>query len=263
MIGASVSSYLSSLTEAWIITFAAAGGIIVFVGLLLEKFSEKKEWYKNINHFRRCEFRKSLGEWLVIGGIFVEIAVAVAFAVNDWEMEIKNNPLKQPVSQVSAILRFEVSATNYDPRKPISLDSTWMNFGSFNLSAKEARWFEHVDNFATHHVKFYGIALRFGQNILPSSEWNDINNTNNYDFMPPSITVTDAIAQITRMQAYVDFIPKNTEVVKCSARIFINGYKEDFQINTNCISKDLSEWNPDKPGIFLDVTNLAPNSLSR
>src|SRR5438105_4394079 len=71
---------------------ATIGGIIILVGLLLEKFSEKT-WHKNINGLRLCESRKSWGEWFVMAGIFVEIIVAGCSAIDAWQirqMAIKN-----------------------------------------------------------------------------------------------------------------------------------------------------------------------------
>jgi hypothetical protein len=101
----------------------------------------------------------------------------------------------------------------------------------FSLEAKDApHWFEHLDNFANHHVAYYTIVLKFEYNNLPTTVWNDINNTNDlYDLMFSSITVADAISKITGLETYVEFIPKNTEIVRGSGRIFINGFRKDFQ----------------------------------
>lgn len=243
----------------WFVLFATIGGVFVLVGILMEVLSEKN-WFKSIKHFRRCETTKKFGEWILIFGIVIEVVVAGFSAVDEWQTiqtVSKNNPLKQPVSQVSAILRIVVDAKDYDPRKQISLENTHMTTGAFTLWAKEARWFEHVDNFATHHVAFYGIAVRFEQNILPSGEWNDINSTN-ADLMLATIAVTNAISGASTLFAYVDFIPKNSTLIKGSARVFFNGFRKDFQISSNSLNKDFSEWNPERPGIFLTVTNSSP-----
>jgi hypothetical protein len=104
----------SSLAEAWVITLAAIGGVIVLIGLLLEKFSEKK-WHKNINDFRRCESRRCWGEWFVMAGILVEIIVA-AFSANDaWQtrqMAIKNDPRNATISEISATAILVVNLSN-------------------------------------------------------------------------------------------------------------------------------------------------------
>jgi hypothetical protein len=263
MIAASLNSSPSSSWLAWLIliaVFACVGGVLVFVGLLLEKVFEKKS-YLNMVDFWCCKSWREIGWKILMVGIFVEIVSAGAFAIRgeiENRQNAKNNPLKQPVSQVYAILRFEINATNFDIKKPVSLDSSWMSVGDYGFSAKEARWFEHLDDIYTRHVKYYGIALKFEQNTLPSWEWNDIYSTNPYDFFAPTMTVTDAISKTTVLRGYVDFIPKNTEVLKCSVQVFFNGYKRDFRMTSNCISGQYSEWNPDKPGIFLDATNSIP-----
>jgi hypothetical protein len=240
----------------WYVIVVVSGAFIVLLGLLMEQLSEQK-LAKNINEFRCLKVIKLVGEWFVIIGVLIEFGVGCKTAIDEW----KNDPLKQPVSQISAVLRFEVNAKNYDPKRsqnPDYLEKTSLSLGAFRLSAKESRWFEHVDNFATHHVGFYGVSVRFEQNILPYSEWNDINSTNPDVFMPPSVTVKDAISSLSPLDAYIDFIPKDAQVVKCSATVFINGHRKDIQINTNYISKKMSEWNPNMSGIFLICTNSIP-----
>lgn len=236
---------------------ACIGGAVVLIGLLMEVLSEKKQ-FKNVKSFRRCESIKCWGEWFVIFGIVIELVVGAWFAKDEWQtiqMAKNNNPLMQPVSQISAILRFEVSAKSYDPKTPMPFENSYMSLAGtgFNLIAKERRYFEHVDNFSTHHVTYYGIVLNFEQNKLPSFLPNDMESTN----FPqsPIMTVTNAMSQITAFEAYVDFIPQKTEIVKGTAQIFINGFRKDFQFGSNCVNRAMSEWNPSLPGIFLDVTN--------
>jgi hypothetical protein len=256
MIFASLNSS-SGPSLVWAAFWAAIGTAIVFIGLWMEHRNSGKD-FSNVKEMRRFEWKAKWGWRILMLGIAVEVATAGTLAIREQINEARNNPLKQPVSQVYAILRFEIDATNYDPKKPIDLDKTSLSFGSFSFFAKEARWFEHVDNLATHHVKYYGVAIRFEQSVLPNFEWNDINSTNPYDFIPPIVTVTDAISKTTSLFAYVDFIPKNTDVIKCSTQIFINGHPKNFQLSSNCISKAYSEWNPGRPGIFLVETNLIP-----
>ena len=248
----------------WLVVVAASGGVFVFVGLLMERFSEK-DWHKNLSDFRRSKSRMVWGEWIVIAGIVVEIGVGIFSAVDAWQtrqMAIKDDPLNQPISEISANLHIEVKATNFDIKNPILLEHTWLNLSGtpFSLEAKDApHWFEHLDNFANHHVAYYTIVLKFEYNNLPTTVWNDINNTNDlYDLMFPSITVADAISKITGLETYVEFIPKNTEIVKGSGRIFINGFRKDFQFTSNSVGNQFYQWNPDRTGLFLTTTNAIP-----
>jgi hypothetical protein len=158
-----------------------------------------------------------------------------------------------------AILRLEINVTNYYPNTSITLNTlnaSTLSFGPFRLLPKEGRRFNHVDNYVTGHINYYGFAIRYENDVLPSSEWNDINNTNAYDFTTPSMTLSNAIANLAPLNAYLDFIPKNAELVKCSIRIVINGHRMDFQLSTNSVSKQFSDWNPEKPGMFLVASNL-------
>ncbi|HSY43652.1 MAG TPA: hypothetical protein VK811_07045 [Candidatus Acidoferrum sp.] len=83
----------------WYVVFAGSGGVLVFVGLLAEQLAEKK-WFKNIKSFRRWKYVKAFGEWLVIGGVFIEIAVAGVSAVNEFE----DDPRNQTISSASAFV---------------------------------------------------------------------------------------------------------------------------------------------------------------
>src|ERR1700722_10824026 len=189
-----IPNHMTNGSLFWTIAIASLGGAIVFVGLLMEQLAEKT-WYSHANAFRLWKRVNFIGEWLVIIGVGIEVYIGCKTAVDEW----KNNPLKQPVSQVSAVFLIEVSANNYNPKapqKPNYLESASLGLGAFSLSAKEARWFEHIDNFATHHVGSYGIAVRFEQNILPDWEWNDINSTNPDISMPPNVTVMDAMSNL-------------------------------------------------------------------
>jgi hypothetical protein len=202
-------------------------------------------------------------------GIIVEIGVAIWSANDAWQtrqIAAENSQLKAPVSDVSAILRLDLGSTNIFDINPATLWHTDLTLADsitspnvyFTLGAKLGGRSDHVDNpmSMNRHVIFYGIDLRFEQSQMPLPELNNINMTN--DFLPPSITVTDAISKITVLQAYIDFIPKNTPIIKGRVRVFINGFPKDFQISSNSVSKEFSEWNPDRPGIFLLATNSVP-----
>jgi len=93
----------------WFVVFAASGGVLVFVGLLMELFSEK-DWHNNLSDFRHCKFRKVCGEWFVIGGIVIEIVVGIFSAIDAWE----NNPLNQPIKSLRIDMCLGILGTNFD-----------------------------------------------------------------------------------------------------------------------------------------------------
>jgi hypothetical protein len=92
----------------WVVVFAASGGVIVFVGLLMERFSEK-EWHKNLSDFRRCKSTNVWGEWIVMVGILIEIGVGIFSAIEVWE----NEPANRPIRDMSALVSFRVKGGNF------------------------------------------------------------------------------------------------------------------------------------------------------
>jgi hypothetical protein len=97
----------------WYVAFAGSGAVLVFVGLLAEQLAEKA-WFKNVKWFRRWKIIKTAGEWAVIGGVFVEIGVAVISAIDEWE----NNPRNQLISNISAIADIELKGQDTNEIDP-------------------------------------------------------------------------------------------------------------------------------------------------
>jgi hypothetical protein len=208
-------------------------------------------------------------------GIAIETAVAVVFAARDgWEIRqtridaAKNNPLNAPVSDIFAILHLDIKAGTFDPHAGHSiLEHSSMYFSStniglfiqpaiFNMSAKEVRSFDHYSGYNQPRTAiYYGIAVKFEPSPLPAYEFDmDINTNVAADVAAEfaSMTVTDAISKISFFRAYIDFLPTNTVIIKGNAKIFINGFEKAFEVNSNGIDFQMSQWNPDRPGIFLN-----------
>ena len=80
----------------------------MFVGLLMEKLWDKK-WHSNISDFRRSKSIREFGAWIVIGGIVLEIVIAVFFAKYDWQ----NDPENRPIREVSANVWFLVKGGDF------------------------------------------------------------------------------------------------------------------------------------------------------
>jgi hypothetical protein len=91
----------------WVVVFAASGGVIVFVGLLMERFSEK-DWHQNLSDFRRCKSISVCGEWIVMVGILIEIGVGIFSAIDVWETE----PSNRPIRDMSALVSFRAGLKN-------------------------------------------------------------------------------------------------------------------------------------------------------
>ena len=104
---------MTTVSLFWFVMFAGLGGVVVFVGLLMEKLAGKEK-YKNISDFRRSKLVREMGEWMVIGGIVIEVAVAASFAALDWG----NEPLNRPMETVSAYARILVKGDRYLRQSP-------------------------------------------------------------------------------------------------------------------------------------------------
>src|SRR5262245_29953574 len=86
------------------ILVAAFGGIVVFLGLWMERGNEAT-WFKSVSYRRRQESKAHFGWWVLMIGIVIEIVDAGWTAKEIWEMKIiaeKHAPLNQPASDFSA-----------------------------------------------------------------------------------------------------------------------------------------------------------------
>lgn len=92
------------------IVLAGIGGIVVVVGLLAEHFCDAGWYeYKCLPEARRKSV-KYIGELFVIIGVGIEVFVGIHAAKDAW----KNNPLKNPIANASATVRFLVKIKSYD-----------------------------------------------------------------------------------------------------------------------------------------------------
>jgi hypothetical protein len=124
MIVAFASPSSSLLAEFWVSFVAMLGGIVVFVGLLLEKIAERGNdkhsppFLKPYNRIGECGWK------ILMAGIVIEIAVAGISAKVDLEtrqMAIKNDPLNQPITSMSASIKLwttVATSTNRTGRPP-------------------------------------------------------------------------------------------------------------------------------------------------
>jgi hypothetical protein len=279
-----ISTAFSSDSASWLVgeliisVVAMIGGMMVFRGLWIEKKADKTG-FLNVEDFRSSKLKSKRGWNILMWGIAIETAVAGVFAARDgWEIRqtridaAKNNPLNAPVSDIFAILHLDIKAGTFDPHaghSPLEHSSMYFsgtNIGLFrqpaifNMGAKEVSAIAHYSGYNQPRTAiYYGVAVKFEPSPLPAYEFDmDINNTNvaaDEAAVYASMTVTNAISKISFLRAYIDFLPTNTVIIKGSAKIFINGFEKDFDINSNGIDFQMSQWNPDKPGMFLNGTS--------
>jgi hypothetical protein len=188
----------------WFVVYAGLGGLFVFVGLLMEKFWEKK-WHSNISDFRRSKTIREIGEWIVIGGIVAEIIVAVSFAKVDWE----NDPLNRPIRDMAAVVSIKVKGGNYkelDTKSMTGGKMSWVAllkmFGANDQPLNVGVDTLFSDNFSTLYVQHSlnsdrVYSLRFAAEMIgsnpkekPAKEINKIDKIGmEAFFLPPSVEI--------------------------------------------------------------------------
>ena len=279
MIAAFSSIPSSLLAEFFVSLVAMIGGIVVFIGLVMEKTAEHRDDKYSPPFLKPSKRLGECGWTVLMVGIVLEVCVACWSANVDWQtrlMAIKNDPLNQPIVDVSAILILDVKGTNLFRPSPdfprnsnssISFYETNIYYYGTNgiraatgldLAATDARAYPHMvwGHLASPLPNFYGYALKFERITMPFGEYNDLNTTN--DMIPQTPTVREVITKFKILQLYIDFIPKNAELFKGYASVFINGVRQNFVISQMTTDKELSELNPGSPGIFLYATNTIP-----
>jgi hypothetical protein len=113
----SSSLWLSS-TEPLVPLAASIVGMIVFLGLWIEKEAEEEEEKKHAGILKRgaraTRVKSEVGWWILMVGIFVEIIVGGWFAASDAWAIAKMNPKNQNIFDMSAIAWIRTSGDRQD-----------------------------------------------------------------------------------------------------------------------------------------------------
>jgi hypothetical protein len=124
-------SFWWSTYSALIPLAASVGGMIVFLGLWIEKEADdetKKEQPASLAGDARYSRKSEIGWWILMAGIFMEIITGCGLAAYDvWKAEktaiqiAKNDPLKQPVTSLSAIVKVRLKNAQIERHDPETL----------------------------------------------------------------------------------------------------------------------------------------------
>src|SRR5450755_1436199 len=68
----------------WELVIAGSGGLVLVIGLFMEL---EKDEFKKISQYRCSKTRKRWGQWLVIGGVVIEIGAALLAASKEFQIE--------------------------------------------------------------------------------------------------------------------------------------------------------------------------------
>lgn len=186
----------------------------MLVGLLMETLSERK-WFNNVKTFRRCECIKKSGEWLVIGGIVVEIIVAGIFATNEWQ----NDPLNRPIRDIVAVVSIKVKGGDFkeiDTKLRMHGKISWISvlkmFGHDDKPINLGRDTLVSDDFSTmylqpsmnsdrlYFMRFAGVSIDSNPNEAPAKE----------------------IIKIDKIGIEALFLPSNVEILGGDVELIVN-----------------------------------------
>ena len=129
---------LASVFSLWLSSsvliplIASVGGIIVFLGLWIEKEGDEKNEKFGLSFLKPYKDLEELGWWVLMFGIAAEIVTAGFLA--GWEefKDSRNNPLNQPIRSVTASVDVFVEGTNglsFNFEEPFRA-SALLSFGS-------------------------------------------------------------------------------------------------------------------------------------
>jgi hypothetical protein len=205
----------------WFVVFAASGGVFVFVGLLLEQFSEK-DWYNSLSDSRRCKSRKFWGEWIVIGGIVVEIGVGVFSAIDAW----KNEPLNRPVRNMSALVSLKVRGSSF---KEIDIKS---------LTHRSISWVALLNVYETNEqpsdlMPGTLVSESFSKGYFRDAPDSDRLYSMRFDPILmgshlPTGRLAKEIAKIKRITIGTWFLPRDTEILGGNVSLLVNSEIEIY-----------------------------------
>lgn len=117
--GGLVSSYWFSWA-ALLPLLACIGGLIVFLGLWIEKEAEEKNNAYCSPFSKPFKKVEDFGWWILMAGIALEVITAGGITVIEDINAAKNNPFNAQVDDVSAVMAFSVRPTYSSDLTPTS-----------------------------------------------------------------------------------------------------------------------------------------------
>ncbi len=234
MILASVSSSESLLSWGWPIA-AAIGGLIVFVGLLLEKIAEWKNGKYSPPFLKPHKFLGEFGWVVLMIGIAAEIGIGFALAWKD-EKDInaaKNAALNAPISDMSATVIFFVKGTQINELTNLDNEVS-KQVGTMYLINKKGEMgsaydFLTADNF----VRKAGFI--FGEPNARDNRRYDLRfHSEIWDVFMGVEQPVKAIAGVHWIRVDVNFLPNGAKISDGGIDLVVNNAHKLFHIFPQC-----------------------------
>jgi hypothetical protein len=271
-----ISTVISSSSLPWLVgeffifLVAISGGVLVFRGLWIEKKADESEKKEHLDAFidevRLLKLKSKRGWKMLMWGIALETAVAGVFAARDgWEIrqmkiiEANNDPIKRPISEISAIVDFKVKedkpseTPNWGMPRVAGVflcESNWCTntnipgfFAGTTLVPLEADNFDRYFDGKTLEYILHFHLEGMGEILMGGKE---------------NRTVEWALEHVRFMDITTKFLPHDAEILSGSAVLTINsGPQKWFVIPPQ---KD-SDPNSGKYGFGYQVIALMPTNV--
>jgi hypothetical protein len=114
VLGLGVWSAIRSFWSVLILLAASIGGLIVLLGLWVEKEADEQDKREHLSNFthekRRIKLKAEIGWWILIGGIVAEVVISTVLAgidviehIHTATLIAANDPRKQQLNSVNAV----------------------------------------------------------------------------------------------------------------------------------------------------------------
>lgn len=267
---------LSSISSSWaglIPLLAGIGGMVVFLGLWLEKEADEEKERKQpkdlIDEEKRIKRKSEIGWRILMIGIGAEIIIGVGFAVrDDWKMrqirnnEAKNAPLNQLISDAVVSATVEVKGTpSVDSSIPspdgsmVELCDNRKKVGAIEYSAGE--YFSTLGEFSyLYATEISRLSLNGNRGyVVKFAPFPPVLGSGFVVTYPP--LVSDAVNNLHMLLIKASFIPEDAEVLGGSAYLVING---DIRMKFDILPQKTFKL-PDGRAILPGFTLIATNGV--
>ncbi len=206
--------------EIPVLIWATIGGVLVFIGLAVEKFADWMNDQYLGGPEKPHKMLETAGWCILMFGIFVEIAVAGSSANDAWEtrqMAIRNDPLNANISDISAFVWFEVKGADV-PDLPPPPVRPYFGIAEMWLCPTNQLWTEfpilNADSFSRGHAESgRSYSLRFSASGIAAMMFSP-------ERRRPTVK---EIANVKFLYASFRFLTNNAEVVQGTAEVVVNG----------------------------------------
>jgi len=248
----------------WTIFFSF-GGVVVFVGLWMEKKYDK-ESYSTIEDFRLSKAKRKSGWLILMSGIALEVMFGLAHAYKDVRQINTIDPLNRNVAEISANVILKLEGTNFehfdDPFTPrldnwVTLMENATNEANFSAGSISVLMAEDVLPFVSSKQLdgtpvSRGYVIRYVENPMDVFEKKG-------EAKESRPVVGDVVEKVNLLRISPAFIPKEQKIIGGSATLTINGLiRKRFVVYPQATDDAFLKLNPNWKSLVFLATNSVP-----